>query len=423
MNVQNKAVAHFHDGALLAEPFEFFAKLRAEAPVTLTQGPNGAEFFMVTSADMIEEATRRNEDFSNKMGHLLFEGQMLPEVVEILAQVTMPPGGILTHDNPQHGRYRVLVNSVFTKGRIANLAPVVERITDEIIDDFIEAGECDFVNQFAVLLPTYIIADILGLPRDKYSQVRQWSDGVIRIVSRMGSKQEEIDAAHMVISFRRFILSMIAERRKDPQDDLISSLINARHEGVEPLRDDEIGPIAMEIAVAGNETTRNTLMSTMARFIKNPSLMEELKNEPDLITNAVEEMLRYETPATAMWRIAAHDPELGGVAIPAGSAVLLRFDAGNRDPQRFENPDVFDMHRKNAKMHMAFGAPGMHRCLGQMLARKELAIAFPKLLDRLKNLRIIAEGSDTHYWPGLLHRGITSLRIGFDPGPRVYPAA
>jgi cytochrome P450 len=409
----------FSDPALLAQPFYFYAQQREAAPVALATGPGGQQFYIVTSYALIEEASKRAADFSSQMGHLLMAGgDAAPEVAAILAQDWIDPARLLISDDPDHKRYRALVNAVFAQGRIANMAPTIERIANELIDDFIAAGECDFVNQYAVLLPTYIIADILGLPRADYHKVRKWSDGVIRIVSRMGSPEEEIEAARMVLEMRRFIKATIADRRARPQDDLISMLIAARVEGMEPLTDDEIAPSAFEIAVAGNETTRNTLMSGIVRLISDPEQMQALIDDPSLMPNAVEELLRYETPATSMWRVAAHDTELGGVPIPAGAALLLRYDAGNRDPARFEDPERFDIRRKNAHQQVAFGGFGVHRCLGQMLARKELAVGFNTLFARLRNLRIM-DGSDTAYWPGLLHRGVTNVRLGFDKGERL----
>lgn len=410
----------FSDPALLSNPFPFYARQRTDAPIALAQGPGGQQFYLVTSYALIEEASKRADDFSSQMGHLLMAGgDAAPEVAAILAQDWIDPARLLISDDPDHKRYRAIVNSVFAQGRIANMAPTIERIANELIDDFIEGGECDFVNQFAVLLPTYIIADILGLPRDKYALVRQWSDGIIRIVSRMGTPEEEVAAARMVLDFRRFIKSMIQARRVKPEDDLISLLIAARVEGMEPLTDEEIAPSAFEIAVAGNETTRNTLMSGIVRLLAHPDQLQALIDDPSLSPGAVEELLRYETPATSMWRVATADTELGGIAIPRGAALLLRFDAANRDPAKFANPESFDIRRKNAHQQVAFGGFGVHRCLGQMLARKELAIGFNALLARLNNLRVL-EGSDTAYWPGLMHRGITSVRLGFDPGPRVF---
>ncbi len=416
-----QTILDFSDPALLSNPFPFYARQRIDAPIALAQGPGGQQFYLVTSYGLIEEASKRAGDFSSQMGHLLMAGgDAAPEVAAILAQDWIDPARLLISDDPDHKRYRAIVNSVFAQGRIANMAPTIERIANELIDDFIEAGECDFVNQFAVLFPTYIIADILGLPRDKYALVRQWSDGIIRIVSRMGTPDEEIEAAKMVLDFRRFIKSMIQARRIKPEDDLISLLIGARVEGMEPLSDDEVAPSAFEIAVAGNETTRNTLMSGIVRLLAHPDQMRAMADDPTLTSGAVEELLRYETPATSMWRVATCDTELGGAAIPMGAALLLRYDAANRDPAKFEEPDVFDIRRRNAHQHVAFGGFGIHRCLGQMLARKELAIGFNTLLARLKNPRVL-EGSDTAYWPGLMHRGITSLRLGFDPGSRVFP--
>jgi cytochrome P450 len=421
MLVAAQSVLDFSDPALLSTPFPFYAQQRASAPVALVQGPGGQRFYIVTSYALIEDASKRAADFSSEMGHLLMAGgDAAPEVAAILAQDWIDPARLLISDDPDHKRYRAIVNSVFAQGRIVNMAPTIQRIADELIDDFIEAGECDFVNQFAVLFPTYIVADILGLPRDKYALVRQWSDGIIRIVSRMGTPEEEIEAAKMVLDFRRFIKSMIQSRRVKPEDDLISLLIAARVEGMQPLSDVEIAPSAFEIAVAGNETTRNTLMSGIVQLLRHPDQMQALIDDPALTPGAVEELLRYETPATSMWRVATADTSLGGTAIPKGAALLLRYDAGNRDPAKFEMPDVFDIRRKNAHQHVAFGGFGVHRCLGQMLARKELAIGFNTLLARLKNLRVL-DGSDTAYWPGLMHRGISSVRLGFDPGPRVYP--
>jgi cytochrome P450 len=417
--VEVQTALDFADPALLSNPFPFYARQREEAPVALAEGPGGQRFYIVTSYALIDEVSKRAADFSSQMGHLLMAGgDAAPEVAAILAQDWIDPARLLISDDPDHKRYRAIVNSVFAQSRIANMAPTIERIANALIDDFIEDGTCDFVNQFAVLLPTYIIADILGLPRNKYAQVRQWSDGIIRIVSRMGTPEEEIEAAKMVLDFRRFIKATIAARRQEPKDDLISLLIAAQVDGFEPFTDDEIAPSAFEIAVAGNETTRNTLMSGIVRLLGDPAQLQALRDGPALTTGAVEELLRYETPATSMWRIAKADTDLGGVTIPAGAALLLRYDAANRDPAKFDDPEAFDIRRKNAHQHVAFGGFGVHRCLGQMLARKELAIGFNTLLARLSNIRLL-EGSDTAYWPGLLHRGVTSVRLGFDKGKRL----
>ncbi|MFC3443479.1 cytochrome P450 [Sphingobium rhizovicinum] len=400
--------------ALLAYPHAALAAVRQQGPVVKARVPGGMDAYLVTSFAAVSEATKRTEDFSSQMGHLTNRPNMdNHEALAILAEAGKAGSGLLlVSDDPDHKRYRALVNAVFAHGRIANLQPLIERIVTQLLDDMARKEEADFVNEFAVLLPTYVIADILGLDRDHWHLVRQWSDAAILLVSRMGTMAQEVEAAKQVVAFIRFIRERLALRRAEPADDLISNLVHVGVDGIPPLNDDEATALTLEIAVAGNETTRNTLMSGLVQLLRHPEQMEMLRADPSLIANAVEELLRYETPATSMWRIATRDTELAGTFIPEGAPVLLRFDAANRDPARFPEPDRFDITRKEARNHVAFGAPGMHRCLGQMLARKELAIALPALLARLHDIRIL-EGSDTAYWPGLLHRGITSLRIGY----------
>lgn len=414
-----ETIQDFADPAVLAYPHDLLATLRATRPVCPARDPRGSIIYLVTSAALVDEATKRVDDFSSQFAHLLVAGDIgNAEAGQILAQEPSTSGLLLTSDDPEHKRYRALVNAVFAQGRVANLAPTIERIVDDLIDAMAAKGEADFVNDFAVLLPTYVIADILGLSRKDWHLVRLWSDSVIRIVSRMGTPQEEVAAAHHVVAFRRFIRETVEARRAEPRDDLISNLVTVRLDGMSPLTNEETADLTFEIAVAGNETTRNTLMSGLAQLLRHPDQMEALRDDPSLVANAVEELLRYETPATSMWRIATRDTELGGVKIPKGAELLLRYDAANRDPVRFADPDAFDIRRTNARTHSAFGAPGVHRCLGQMLARKELSMALPKLLSRLHNIRIV-DDSDTAYWPGLLHRGIGSLHIRFDAAPIV----
>lgn len=412
----------FYDAATLVDAYPLMAKMREEAPVKRTIDPNGNEIFLVTQAKAVSDCARRVEDFSNQFGHLLLAGNAYPEVAEIMESEPLPSGLLLSTDDPDHKRFRAQVNAAFATGRVANMAPDIERLCDELIDGFIERGRCDFVDEFAVLLPTYVIADILGMPREHFRRVKEWSDAVITVVGRMGTKEQEIEAAKLIAQTRRYIKDLVADRRANPRDDLISNLIHIDVEGVVPLTDIEVAALAFETSVAGNETTRNTMMSGLVQLLRRPDQLQALLDDPALTANAVEEMLRYETPASSMWRIARHNTELAGTPIPAGGVILLRYDAASRDPAVFENPEDFDIRRKNAIRHFAFGAPSPHRCLGQMLARKEMQIAFPKLLSRMKNLRI-AEGSQTDYLPSLLFHTIGSLNLEFDPGPRVGAGA
>jgi cytochrome P450 len=408
-----------NDPAVLAYPHTYYQTLRETEPVHRMVNGRGEPIYLVTSAALLEEVTKRTDDFSSRFAHLLMSTDMdNPEAIAWLMKAPEATGLLLTNDDPEHARHRALVNAAFAHGRVTRMESIIQDLVTELIDGFVERGRCDFVNEFAVLLPAFLIADILGLDRKDFMRLREWSDCIIRLASRMVSHEEETADAKSIAEFAEFMRNLVRSRRADPRDDLISNLVTERLDGVEPLTDDEATRLSIEIAVAGNETTRNTLMSGMAQLLRHPDQMQALLDDPALIANAVEELLRYETPASSIWRVAARDTELGGVALPKGAAVLLRLDAANRDPAKFADPESFDIRRKNARAHVAFGAPGIHRCLGQMLARKELAIAFPQLLKRLPNLRV-GEGSDTDYWPGLLHRGIKSLHLEFDPGSRI----
>jgi cytochrome P450 len=408
----------FYEAETLVDAYPLMAKMREETPVKRTIDPNGNVIFLVTQAKAVSDCARRVEDFSSQFGHLLLAGNAYPEVAEILESDPLPSGLLLSSDDPDHKRFRAQVNAAFATGRVANMAPDIERLCDELIDGFVERGSCDFVDEFAVLLPTFVIADILGMPREHFRRVKEWSDAVITVVGRMGTKEQEIEAAKLIAQTRRYIKDLVADRRANPRDDLISNLIHIDVEGVVPLTDIEVAALAFETSVAGNETTRNTMMSGLVQLLRRPDQLQALIDDPSLTANAVEEMLRYETPASSMWRIARHDTELAGTPIPAGSVILLRYDAASRDPAVFENPEDFDIRRKNAVRHFAFGAPSPHRCLGQMLARKEMQIAFPRLLSRLKNMQIAA-GSETDYLPSLMFHTIGSLNLVFEPGPKV----
>jgi cytochrome P450 len=412
---------NYLDTSTLSAPFEFYRSARRESPVfRVSRAGSRPDLYLITSYALIREVTQNPELFSSQFGHLLFErigGNAQADAI-LKGGMKTQAGLLLVADGAQHKRYRALVNSVFTGVRVNKWSPVIERIADELIDSFIEHGECDFVQQFAIRLPTYVIADILGFDRTVYDRVTVWSDAIIRYVSQIHSPDEEIGAARLMVEFDHYLMDQIKQRRALPGEDLVSALIQSSVEGEPALTDDEIGPLIREIAVAGNETTRNTLMSGLTRLLKNPAQLQALIQDPALMPNAVEEILRYEVPASSMWRVATADTELAGVKIPKGAAILMRFDSANRDEAQFEDPEAFDIRRRNANTQISFGAPGIHRCLGQMLARKELTLAFQKLLQRLKNLRIVESKSDLAYWPGLMHRGIGALFLTFDPGER-----
>jgi cytochrome P450 len=285
----------------------------------------------------------------------------------------------------------------------------------ELIEAFADKGECEFVHDFAIPLPVAMIAQQIGLDNDP-RQVKQWSDAAVDRFSQMIGRERQLECARSLVEYQKYIKSKIDERRANGGDDLLTDLVEARVEGETPLTDEEIMSIMQQFMVAGNETTTSSLAGGLLQLIRNPDQMAKAKaaaggRDPKLIQNLVEETLRYETPTAGMWRIVMRDTELGGFTFPKGCMVQLRYAAANRDPSKYEDPDRFDVERANARTHLAFGR-GPHMCVGNMLSRKEMFVAFDELLSRLDNFSVADESGIT-ILPNILLRGVTRLPIRF----------
>jgi cytochrome P450 len=409
---------------VIADPYEFYRNARRSSPIVKIHHPElGQDIYLVLGYALIQEVGRDPVRFSSEHAHILFGGGSVnPEADAILATSPCEPTLLLTRDDPIHKHRRAVVAGAFLPKRIAERSQSFERIVDELIDGFVEQGECNFVDDFAVHFPTYVIADILQLPRSLYDRVTRWADAIILRVGKMATKEQEIEAAALVVQFHEFIQSTIDARRRKPGTDLLSSVMSAQVDGEPALTEPELMCFLQEILVAGNETTRNTLIGGMALLLRHPAELRLLQDDLSLCPNAVEEILRLETPASAMWRIATESTDLGGISIPKGAILSLRYDAANRDESIFKDGEAFNVRRANARSHLSF-SHGVHHCLGMHLARKELNMAFPKLIARLQNPRIVAEKSDLTYKPNIMIRAMRGLHIAFDRGPRVYSAA
>jgi cytochrome P450 len=401
---------NFLSPEIVENPFEANAAARREAPVY--QLP-GTPIFMISTYDLIAEACSRPAVFSNDFNAAL-QGKSRgdAEIKAVLAQGWPHVDTLLTADPPVHTRYRKLVNLAFSPARVNKVEPHVEEIVNALIDRFIDKGRCEFVREFAIALPIRVISDQLGVPQADIALFKEWSDAIADRLGGMLTRDQELACAHQVIAFQHYMKARLDERRELPKDDLLSDLVNARIDGERPLDTAELLGIVQQLLVAGNETTTNSLAAGMLYLIQNPDEHAKLTANPDLIKNMVEETLRLETPTNSMWRVVKQDCELGGVQIPAGSMALLRYGSGNRDAAKFTDPDRFEVERKNAHMHLAFGR-GIHSCVGAMLSRKEMNVAFRRILARMKNLRLGADNDLKHH-SNLLLRGLKKLNIEFD---------
>lgn len=403
---------NYFDPQVIEDPFEANRIAREQAPVY--QLP-GTSIFMVSTYDLVVEAAKQPMVFSNDFSAAIEgEGAQADEEIKAVVEQGWPQvDTLLTADPPVHTRFRKLVNMAFSPGRVNKMESYVLSIVDELIDRISEQGRCEFVADFAVPLPVTVIADQIGVPREDVASCKRWSDAFAERLGGMISRERELECARQVVEFQHYMKGKLDDRRKNPKDDLLSDLVNASVDGERPLDDAEALSIVQQLLVAGNETTTNTIVGGMLLLIQNPDQLQKVQDDPGLIKNMVEEVLRLETPTNSMWRVVKQDATLGGVAIPAGSQLLLRFGSANRDEQRFPEPDRFDVTRRNAGTHLAFGR-GVHTCIGAMLSRKETNLAFRQLLARLKNFRLAPGENNLRHHPNILLRGLESLAIEFD---------
>jgi cytochrome P450 len=411
---------NFFTPEMLDHPYEFYRRARLQEPVYKISYGNRT-VWMVLPHELVKLACAHPELFSNDVGAFITEGSGTnAQVMEILANGPFGPVTttvLLASDDPLHKRYRSLVNTAFSAPRVAKLTEAIDRLVDELIDGFIESGECNFTNQFAVPLPIYFTAQILGFDRSLHSKIREWSDAMLTLVGKMASPQEEVDAARLVVEFQHELLKHIRRRRTAPLEDLTSYLVQAEVPGEAPLSDAEIVPLLFEIMIAGNETTRNSMVGAMVLLHQHPEQLHALRENPALVGNAVEELLRFITPLSALWRRSTCDQEFGGTSIKAGEFVLLRFESANHDERQFADPDRLDIGRANARTHLAFGF-GVHHCLGHALARRQLVVTLPKLANRLRNSRLDLERSDLKRKPNLIMHALGDVHLKFDPAPK-----
>ena len=390
-------------------PFHVYQQLQEEAPVW--QMPN-TNVFVVTRYDDIREIIRDPGRFSNNFSALLNTGSSNEEVNTIYGQGYEMVETLLTQDPPRHRVYRNLVNKVFSNKRIEGMRTEVEKMSNELIDQWIDEPEVDLLNRFCVPLPIYVISDQLGVPRSELSLIKKWSDASASRLGRLADEEEQIQNAKDIVEFQHYFAALLDRMREAPEDNIISDLANNTIDEGRLLTKPEALGMIQQILVAGNETSTSAIAGGVVLLIQNPDQQAMLRQHPDLIPAAVEEILRLETPTSGMWRRATADTEIGGVDIPEGAFLMVRFAAGNRDESIFTDGGAMSVARENADSHLAFGQ-GTHFCLGAQLARMEMQVALTGLLNRTTDWALVEGKNPLKHSPNVLLRGLTDLHISF----------
>jgi cholest-4-en-3-one 26-monooxygenase len=362
-------------------PHDVWTQLRAEAPVAYFAPPGYEPFWAITRHADILEIAKQPTRFSSAQGIMLRP-----------AGVVFPPSEMVVMlDPPRHGPLRRVANGRFTPRAVRACRDDIERIAVEILAGAGSAsasGEFDFVEQVAAPFPLAVIAWVLGVPADDWKLLFRWTDEVIGKEDpeyRRPGETPGQTAKRARSELHAYFRELIGQRRRDPQDDLVSELIRGEVDGA-PLTEEQLVSYCELLVEAGNETTRNAVSGGVLAFCEHPGEWEKLREHPDLMSDAVEEILRWVTPISHFTRTATEDSEVRGTTIRAGEQVALYFGSANRDEDVFENPFAFRVDRR-PNPHLAFGF-GEHFCMGAHVARVELETIFRHLLARLESFEV-----------------------------------
>ncbi|MDI2030798.1 cytochrome P450 [Saccharopolyspora sp. TS4A08] len=379
-----------------------YARLREQEPLSRVKLPYGEEAWLAT----------RYEDVKLVLGDPRFSRAEVLRRDEPRMRPAKPTGGILSMDPPDHTRLRRLVAKAFTQRRVEKLRPRTQDIADELVSGMIErGGPADLVEEFALPLPITVICELLGVPFADRADFRVWSDAFLS-TNKLTAEQTSDYMDRMM----DYIAGLIAQRRAEPADDLITGLIAARDEQ-DKLTEDEMVRLAAGILVAGHETTASQIPNFLHVLLTHPEQLEALRADLDLVPSAVEELLRF-VPlgvGAGFARYAIEDVEVGGVLVRAGEPVLSSVGSANRDESVFDDPESLDLARAEAS-HVGFGH-GPHHCLGAQLARLELQVALRTLLTRLPGLDFAHSPEEDVDWKtGLLVRGPQRMVLSWQGG-------
>ncbi len=391
---------NFFSDELRRDPFAAYDRARISSPVLPIPSLG---LWMIFEYEEVKRAMTDHEAFSSSM-----------------AKANRPnPPWLVFFDPPRHSKLRALIARAFTPGMVASLEARIRQLSDEVLDQNVERGEMDIVAEFAAPLPVMVIAQMLGIPDAEWRDFRRWSDVIVTSSSLAVTGGEQwkataAEAAAVGSEMKSSLREWIAERRSAPKDDLLTALTYAEIDG-DRLSEEEIFGFLQLLLVAGTETSAALIGNAILCLAEHPDQMARLREAPELLPSAIEEVLRYRSPLQWMLRVTARDVRVKGRFIPAGELVLAMIGSANRDPRQFPEPSRFDIGR-NPNPHIAFGH-GIHFCLGAPLARMEARVALSAFFDRVDSLELGGQGQWEPHKALHLH-GPGKLPVRFQPRAR-----
>jgi cytochrome P450 len=376
-------------------PYEAFRELRRRAPVAWHPFKDGPGFLALTGYDDVLAVSRDSTTWSSQETGVFYDIPLPEDAYQLTLMM-------LTMDPPRHTKLRSLVSKGFTPRQVARLNDHIADMSRQIVDDVIEQGECDFVEDVAGALPSYVIAELLGIPLEDGRRLYHLTE--IMNTGTVGDPVAKEAQMQMFV----YGNELAARKRTDPGDDIATSLLHAEVDG-ERLTDFEFNMFFLLLINAGGDTTRNLIAAGILALMEHPAERARLAADPSLLPTAIEEMLRYTSPVTVFTRTATKDTELRGIPVRKGGRVAMFYPSANRDEAHFADPDTFDVGR-TPNHHLAFGGGGTHFCLGANLARVEAAAIVPEVLSRMTDLELAAPVERVR---STLMNGIRSMPVRF----------
>jgi cytochrome P450 len=407
------------DGSLLDPeiascPFAYYTQLRDKAPVYRMPDTG---FYVISRYEDLKDVLSDPETFSNDIMLEQLAGEAVAHLGrrydEYLEEIGWGHVQTLQRtDPPVHSRYRRLLNRALTPPMVKAMVPGVERITEELIDAFVDKGSCEFISDFAFPLPGKVIAEQIGLDDSQISTFKKWADAMLAPAQGLLTDGETVQYyAGLEAEAQHYLEGIFEERRAHPTGDLMSAMVAPPDAGDEPFTMHELQNLMNQLITGGYTTTADAMGNAMLLLIEHPDQMELLRSDRSLLRNFADEALRHSSSVQGLFRRATRDVEIDGVLVPADSILHIRYGAANRDPDMFPDGDTFDITRENASKHLGFSR-GPHFCVGQPLALQEIMIAFDRLLDRLDDIAL-APGATLERAPGFFLYSLTSLPITF----------
>jgi cytochrome P450 len=396
----------------VADPFEFYARARAEAAAFYSAE---LDFWVVPRYADVLAILRDPATFSSENAQAPYHPRP-PEVEQVLASGLAGKSGLLARQDPDHARLRAFINKAFTPRRVAVLEPRIRQLAARMIDRMAPLGQADWVADLAYDLPALVIFMLLGIPETDVPNVKRWARSRVQMNFGDVPAAEHIDHAHNVIAYWRYCEELVEARFDQPGDDLPSDLVRVYRDGDQSITKEEIAGLVFSQLTAGHETTTALLGTSFLELLRHRETWAALYADAALIPGAVDEMLRLCSPVFAVKRKAKRAAEIGGIAIPEGANVLLVLGSANHDSGVFADADNISLCRADAGKHLAFGQ-GIHYCLGAPLARLEAEIVLQELTSRLPSARLV-EPQDITFSRNTSFRGPVRLLVEWDLAAR-----